>query len=104
MVVLWFGVWCEIEKPNVGIQESGQETIEIVYAQNGTDLSQGDGEGMESVDRRNMRKEMPRLVTEQIRRTTEMEELFAHSTFVSTVNMPAIAGSSYGELNHSYYF
>lgn len=46
---------------------------------------------MESVNRRNMKEEMPRLVTEQIRRTTEMEELFTHSTFVSTVNMPAIA-------------
>lgn len=46
---------------------------------------------MESVDRRNMEEEMPRLVTEQIRRTTEMEELFNHSTFVSAANMPAIA-------------
>lgn len=36
-----------------------------------------------SVDRRNMKEEMPRLVTERIRRITEMKKVFTHSTYAS---------------------
>lgn len=43
-----------------------------------------------SVDRRNMKEEMLRLETEQIRRTTEMEELFTHSTYASHCSDPTM--------------
>lgn len=46
-----------------------------------------------SVDRRDMKEEMPSLVTERIRRTTEMEELFTHSTYASHCSDPTMESS-----------